>query len=80
VIEALRPFHDALAERCVRLERSVLAGIGGGCQQPLGAFAQLQENGQMQLRAAYAAETDLRWAEAEGPDDQALVEQVLKGL
>ena len=84
ILEALRPLHDPLSERCVRLERSVLAGIGGGCQQPLGVLAEIQEDGRMRLRAAFAVEAELRWAEALGADrgseDRTLVDQVLAGL
>jgi hydroxymethylbilane synthase len=57
----------------------VLAGIGGGCQQPLGALAELLPDGRIRLRAGYAA-GELRWAEAQGLDDAALVAQVLRGL
>jgi len=80
IVETLEPLHDPLTDRCVRLERSVLAGIGGGCQQPLGVFAELQADGQMQLRAAFAHETELRWAQSLGRDDSALVTEVLAGL
>jgi len=80
IVEALGSLHDPLTDRCVRLERSVLAGIGGGCQQPLGVFAELQTDGQMRLRAAFAHEAELRWAQGLGWDDSALVAEVLAGL
>jgi hydroxymethylbilane synthase len=80
VIEALAGLHHALTHRCVRLERAVLAGIGGGCQQPLGAFAEPLADGSIRLRAAFADGTNLRWASAEGRADDALVAQVVKGL
>ena len=54
VIEALRGLHHPLTHRCVHLERAVLAGIGGGCQQPLGAFAEPLPEGSIRLRAAFA--------------------------
>ena len=38
LVEALAEMHDAQTARCVTLERKVLAGIGGGCQQPLGGM------------------------------------------
>lgn len=80
VIEALRGLHHPLTHRCVHLERAVLAGIGGGCQQPLGAFAEPLPEGSIRLRAAFADGQDIRWSTAEGRDDEALVEQVVKGL
>jgi hydroxymethylbilane synthase len=81
IVEALRGFHDPLTERCVRLERAVLAGIGGGCQQPLGAFVErCEEENLTFLRAAFAAENGLRWSEAKGADESVLLSCVLKDL
>jgi hydroxymethylbilane synthase len=77
---AVAGFHHPLTQRLVTLERAVLAGIGGGCQQPLGALASLEGNGQVRLRAGYALEDGIRWAEACGGADQALVAEVLEGL
>ena len=74
------PNHHPPTLRLVTLERAVLAGIGGGCQQPLGALAEQQPDGSIRLRAGYAAGGELRWADAQGPDDAALVAQVLRGL
>jgi hydroxymethylbilane synthase len=79
IVEALAGFHHAATARCAHLERRVLAGIGGGCQQPLGAFAEVLSQGGVRLRAAFAAEDGLRWAETEGDDDRALAD-VVKGL
>ena len=80
LVEALGGFHHAATARCVHLERAVLAGIGGGCQQPLGAFAELLPDGTVRLQAAFAAEDGLRRAEAEGPDDAQVVARVVRGL
>ena len=80
LMAALAGFHHPLTLRLVTLERAVLAGIGGGCQQPLGALAEQQPDGSIRLRAGYAAGGELRWADAQGPDDAALVAQVLRGL
>jgi hydroxymethylbilane synthase len=78
--EALAGFHDALTLKCVTLERAVLAGIGGGCQQPLGAQAIQEADGSFQLRAAYAVDGEIRTGEGRGRDEAALVAQVLRGL
>ncbi len=80
LIEALAELHDPLTARCVTLERQVLAGIGGGCQQPLGALATPQADGSLLLQVAYAPEGELRRAEACGTDDRELLAQVLRGI
>jgi hydroxymethylbilane synthase len=80
--------HDPLTLRLVSLERAVLEGIGGGCQQPLGALAVPEPDGRIHLRAAYAHPGDpgtgsmggLHWAESRGDDDARLVADVLRGL
>lgn len=80
LVEALRPLHHELSARRIQLERAVLAGIGGGCQQPLGAYAELLEDGRMRLRAAYAGEDGVRRGEAVGHDGAILVDTVLREL
>ncbi len=80
IAEALAGIHDPVTARCARLERAVLAGIGGGCQQPLGALAEPRSDGSIRLRAAYAGETGIRWSEGLGSDDEALAAQVVKEL
>ena len=80
--ELLARLKDVPGVEAVRLtlERQVLAGIGGGCQQPLGALATPQADGSLQLQVAYAPEGELRRAEARGTDDRELLAQVLKGI
>ncbi len=80
LLEAFADLHDPVTARCVTLERGVLAGIGGGCQQPLGALAEPQADGSILLRAAYAGEDGIRRAEARGTDDRALLDRVLQAL
>ena len=80
LIDALAGFHHPRTLHLVTLERAVLAGIGGGCQQPLGALAETLPDGRIRLRAGYAVAGELRWAEAAGADDADLVAQVLRGL
>ncbi len=79
IVDILKGFHDPATARRVALERGVLAGIGGGCQQPLGALATLREDGTMHLRAAFAGDDGLREAEAEG-DDADVLARVLQGM
>jgi hydroxymethylbilane synthase len=78
ILEALRDFHDATTAACVALERAVLRGIGGGCQQPLGALA-VKEGDIFHLRAAYAGPGGIRRGEASGAGPT-VVETVLRGL
>jgi hydroxymethylbilane synthase len=77
--EALQDFHHPFTARCVALERAVLRGIGGGCQQPLGAIASQEPEG-FTLRAAYAGPEGIRWGLSRKEDDKAMVEEVLRGL
>ena len=79
IVEALKGFHDAHTLKCVTLEREVLRGIGGGCQQPLGALAVADGDG-FHLMAAYAGPEGIRRGEARGAGDAALVASVLRGL
>ncbi|HJU84420.1 MAG TPA: hypothetical protein VJ600_09430, partial [Holophagaceae bacterium] len=80
LIEALKPYHSELTARCVRMERAVLAGIGGGCQQPLGALAEVQPDGRIRLRAAYAGEDGILRGDVTGHEDAVLVDTVLRDL
>ncbi len=80
LVEVLSEVHDPMTARCVTLERKVLAGIGGGCQQPLGALARPQQDGTLHLQAAYAPGSGLLRAEARGLDDAELLRLVLKGI
>jgi hydroxymethylbilane synthase len=80
LIAALAGFHHPMTLECVTLERAVLAGIGGGCQQPLGALATPLADGGFRLEAAYAVDGSIRSGRAEGRDQAALVAEVLRGL
>jgi hydroxymethylbilane synthase len=58
-----RPEHAALvgaiehasSRRCVDAERSWLATLGGGCDLPAGAFATINDDGSLRLRAVLAS-------------------------
>ena len=80
LVEALRGLHHVATARCVGLERAVLAGIGGGCQQPLGVFAEVLPDGSIQLQAAFAGEGAPRTGAATGFEDPALVSRVVQEL
>jgi hydroxymethylbilane synthase len=53
---AVRPLHHEATARAVRAERALLAGLGGGCNVPLGAFATEQDGGL--LLSAFVARLD----------------------
>lgn len=80
VLEALKGYHDPVTARCVLLERSVLRGIGGGCQQPLGALAWPLGRGMFRLEAAFAGPDGLLRGAAEGHQDEDLAGEVLRQM
>jgi hydroxymethylbilane synthase len=60
--------NDLATFQCVRAERALLRGLGGGCQLPIGAYAQLLGN-HLHLRAvSFLSSTPSR---AEGTGDPA---------
>jgi hydroxymethylbilane synthase len=54
VRELLAPLHDATTAACVRAERAVSRALGGSCQVPLGAYAELA-GGTLHLRGVVAS-------------------------
>ena len=50
-LRVLEPLDDAQSRGAVIAERSALAGLGGGCQVPIGAWARIQ-NGKLLLDVA----------------------------
>ena len=54
-LQQVSPLDHADAHRSTDCERSLLAALGGGCQVPIGAFAQLTDNGSLRLVAMVAA-------------------------
>jgi hydroxymethylbilane synthase len=61
--------YDTL--QCVSAERAFLAAMGGGCQSPVAAHAEVFGS-QLRLRAAWFAPGLVRRAETSGPLDQPL--------
>jgi hydroxymethylbilane synthase len=73
--------NHASTERCVTAERVFLAALGGGCNVPLGAYAQ-EVGAELRLRTL-VARVDGSAAvtgEAEGADPRALGERVAQDL
>jgi len=57
--------------QCVAAERAFLAGMGGGCQSPVAAYAQVS-NEQLRMRALSFANGPVRRAEATRPIKEAV--------
>lgn len=74
LVAALAPLHHAATAACVTLERGVLAGLGGGCQQPLGTLAVQEGPDRFHLRAAFATEDRILRAEARGNAETVLAQ------
>ena len=80
LLKILANFHHRLTYRLVSIERAVLAGIGGGCQQPLGALAVYEPDGQIYLRASYIVGDRHIWVEDRNADGKVLVDNILQKL
>ena len=65
--EFLRPLHDAATAASVAAERALLRGLGGGCQMPIGAVAEVA-GGRLRLRGLVA-----------GPGGEPLLREVREG-
>jgi hydroxymethylbilane synthase len=63
--EAVAALHHPPTAKAIGAERALLAGLGGGCNVPLGAYAQLDGEG-LWLRALVARPDGTRMVRAEG--------------
>lgn len=78
---AVKPLHHEATARAVRAERALLAGLGGGCNVPLGAFA--VEQGEGLLLSALVASKDgseMLRAERRGLDPDRLGRDLAQAL
>lgn len=76
--------HDTLnddnAATAVGLERAILAKLGGGCSQPLGAYAR-STGGKWHIKAFYGGlDAAEKWVEAEGEMPSLLPSQLIRKL
>jgi hydroxymethylbilane synthase len=62
--------NDSETFQCVTAERAFLAGMGGGCQSPVAAYAEVR-GGNLHLQALSFASGPLRRAQATGSPDEA---------
>jgi porphobilinogen deaminase len=67
ICERLNHLHT---RQCVIAERAFLAGMGGGCQSPVAAYAEVVGN-QLQMRALSFASGPVRHARAKRPINEA---------
>lgn len=62
--------NDHATYQCVTAERAFLAGMGGGCQSPVAAYAEIKGE-QLHMRAISFTKGPLQRAQASRPIDQA---------
>jgi len=83
LVDLLSALNHPDTAACVRAERAVSRALGGSCQLPLGAFAQMQ-GGEIRLRGLVAAPDASRIvrAEARGPvhEPERIGEQLARAL
>ncbi len=81
VHERVAALDDADTRRAVEAERAVLAGIGGGCSLPLGAYAERRGDGWLVSAMLVREDGTLRLDEAaEGSDPTALAARCARAL
>jgi hydroxymethylbilane synthase len=68
ICEAL---NDVTTQQCVSAERAFLAGMGGGCQSPVAAYAEVKGN-ELRMRALSFADGPVRRAEASATTTEAI--------
>lgn len=77
---AVADLDDETTRRCALAERSVLAGLGGGCQLPMGAHARAAGEGYVLTAFHAPAGLTPRWARREGRDPAELAALVTAAL
>jgi len=79
VVELLARLNDATTAACVRAERAVSRALGGSCQLPLGAYAELS-GGTFRLRGLIASPDGTRIVRAEAQGDPEAPEAIGEAL
>jgi hydroxymethylbilane synthase len=77
---ALATLEDPTTRRCLEAERGFLAELGGDCDLPAGAFAELEGDGGIRLRALLEGDDGLRRVERRGVDPETLGRQAARAL
>jgi len=78
----LEPLKDEQVALCIACERGVSLGLGADCSLPIAAYAELDTNSDLRLRALIgnADGTRILRSQAEGQDPQALAAEVVADL
>ena len=74
LLAKLNALADEDTDRCVQMERAFLKQIGGDCHTPVAAYCDINDRGELELRAMYGTEDGSRLAStrvAEADDDVA---------
>lgn len=80
LLKTLDPLNHVQSARCVYTEREVLRWIKGNCRTPIAAYAVLQENGNLYLRAKLWQDGIYRYAEGVGDDSTQLAQRIAQKL
>ena len=70
IVELLAPLNDATTAACVRAERELGRVLQGGCQAPIGGYAELKD-GRLWLRGFVSDLEGIRFIRAEATGDPA---------
>jgi hydroxymethylbilane synthase len=65
-LELLQPLNDARSRAAVEAERAFLSGLGGGCSAPVGALAEVGEQGVITMTGLVARPDGTRSVRVEG--------------
>lgn len=77
--QQLAEIDDADAHVCVRAERAFLAELGGGCDSPVGAYAQMVDS-EISLIGFYAHHAEQLWWHGRGTDPNDVGTSVAKAI
>ena len=62
LLAKLNALADENTDRCVQMERAFLKQIGGDCHTPVAAYCDINDRGELELRAMYGTEDGSRLA------------------
>ena len=80
LLKILKPLNHEQSAQCVYTERKVLGYIKGNCRTPIAAYAILQEDGNLFLRAKLWQDGIYRYAEGVGDNSLELAQRVAQTL
>ncbi len=77
--DRLAAIDDSVAHACVTAERAFLAELGGGCDTPVGAYAQLHDK-EIRLVGYFAHHAEQLWWHGAGTDPTEVGRSVAKAI